>query len=142
MSTTPIGLYAQATGKYTTEANGKLGKQDFLKLLVTQMRYQDPLEPMKDSDFVAQTAQFSSVEQLLDLNKAFSGLQSVSMIGKSIKAYAADGTVIQGVVTSVDMMADLPALRLANNTLVAMKDIFEVSSGTGAAAGGEVPSGG
>jgi flagellar basal-body rod modification protein FlgD len=136
MSTTPIGLYAQATGKYTTEANGKLGKQDFLKLLVTQMRYQDPLEPMKDSEFVAQTAQFSSVEQLLDLNKAFSGLQSVAMIGKSIKAYAADGSVITGKVASVNMMADLPSLVLDNNTLVAMKDIFEVS------AAAEVPAGG
>jgi len=129
MAITPIGISAQATGKYTTEANGKLGKQDFLKLLVTQMRYQDPLDPMKDSDFVAQTAQFSSVEQLTSLNSSIASLQSVSLIGKSIKAYAADGSVIEGKVSSVNMMGDLPSLMLENNTLVAMKDIFQVASG-------------
>ena len=130
MAITPIGISAQATGKYTTEAtNGKLGKQDFLNLLVTQMKYQDPLDPMSDSDFIAQTAQFTSVEQLTDLNSSIASLQSVSMIGKSIKAYAADGSVLEGKVTSVNMMADLPSLLLDNNTLVAMKDIFEVSSG-------------
>jgi len=127
MAITPIGLSAQATGAYTTEANGKLGKMDFLKLLVTQMKYQDPLDPMSDSDFVAQTAQFSSVEQLTSLNTAISSLQSVSMIGKSIKAYAADGSVISGKVASVNMMSDMPSLLLDNNTLVAMKDIYEVA---------------
>jgi len=130
MSVTPIGIFAQATGKYTTEAtNGKLGKQDFLQLLVTQMKYQDPLNPMSDSDFVAQTAQFSNVEQLTSLNSTIASLQSIGMIGKSIQAYAADGTTIKGKVASVNMMSDLPSLMLEDNTLVAMKDIFQVSSG-------------
>lgn len=129
MAITPIGMTAQATGVYTTEANGKLGKQDFLKLLVTQMKYQDPLNPMSDSDFIAQTAQFTSVEQLTDLNQAISSLQSVALIGKSILAYAADGSIIEGKVAAVDMTAALPAIRLENNILVAMKDIFQVSAG-------------
>jgi len=129
MAITPIGITAQATGTYTTEANGKLGKQDFLNLLVTQMKYQDPLDPMKDSDFVAQTAQFSNVEQLTNLNSSIASLQSVAMIGKSIKAYAADGSVIEGKVASVNMMGQIPSLMLDNNTLVAMKDIFQVSAG-------------
>ena len=48
--------------------NSKLGKNDFLNLLVTQLRYQDPMEPLKDSDFIAQLAQFSSLEQLENIN--------------------------------------------------------------------------
>ncbi len=48
--------------------SSKLGKNDFLNLLVTQLRYQNPLEPLKDSDFVAQLAQFSSLEQLDSIN--------------------------------------------------------------------------
>ena len=45
-----------------------MGKEEFLNLLVTQLRYQNPLEPMKDTEFVAQLAQFSSLEQLSNIN--------------------------------------------------------------------------
>ena len=96
-------------------------------LLIAQMKYQDPLDPMDDTAMIAQMAQFSSLEQLLSLNESFSGLQTVAMLGRQIKAYAADGSVISGKVASVDMTQALPALKLDNNTLVAMKDIFEVT---------------
>ena len=48
---------------------GKLGKQEFLQLLTTQLRYQDPMNPMEGQEFAAQLAQFSSVEQLVQLNE-------------------------------------------------------------------------
>jgi flagellar basal-body rod modification protein FlgD len=91
------------------------------------MKYQDPLDPMKDSEFIAQTAQFSSLEQLLDLNTSFANMQSVAMLGKTIQAYAADGSTISGVVKSVDLSSSIPGLKLENNTLVAMKDVFQVT---------------
>lgn len=50
-------------------AGGKLGKQEFLQMLVTQLRYQDPMNPMEGQEFAAQLAQFSSVEQLVQLNE-------------------------------------------------------------------------
>lgn len=57
----------------TKGAGGKLGKQEFLHLLVAQLRYQDPMDPMKGQDMAAQLAQFSSVEQLVELNKNILG---------------------------------------------------------------------
>jgi len=66
------------TSPSSTTATGKsvLGKDDFLKLLVTQLQNQDPLSPMSGSDFAAQLAQFSSVEQLSNINTTLT--QSVS----------------------------------------------------------------
>lgn len=62
------------TNSQTTNAmnqamgQSQMGKDEFLNLLVTQLRYQNPLEPMKDTEFVAQLAQFSSLEQLSNIN--------------------------------------------------------------------------
>jgi flagellar basal-body rod modification protein FlgD len=66
--------------------NNTLGKNDFLSLLAAQLKYQDPLEPVKDSDFVAQLAQFSSLEQLENMNNVMSAFQSYSLAGKYVLA--------------------------------------------------------
>lgn len=51
--------------------SNELGKDEFFKLLITQLRYQNPLEPMDDRDFIAQIAQFSALEQMQNLNHSF-----------------------------------------------------------------------
>jgi flagellar basal-body rod modification protein FlgD len=55
-----------------------LGKSDFLLLLVTQFKHQDPLNPMDDKEFVAQLSQFSSLEQLMNLNTSMDGLTAAT----------------------------------------------------------------
>lgn len=59
--------------------NGMLGKDSFLKLLITQLRNQDPLNPMEDKEFIAQMAQFSTLEQMQELNKNILSTQEQSL---------------------------------------------------------------
>lgn len=66
----PIGTAAPTAGASSTPTNpnGKLGKDQFLKLLVAQLKNQDPLNPSNGQEMAAQLAQFSSVEQLQNAN--------------------------------------------------------------------------
>ncbi|MGI6586800.1 MAG: flagellar hook assembly protein FlgD [Lutisporaceae bacterium] len=80
-------------GQYTTynpdkpkEYNSSLDKDAFLKILVTQMRYQNPLEPTKDNEFIGQMAQFSSLEQSQNSNKAIRINSANNMVNKLVKA--------------------------------------------------------
>lgn len=59
-----------ATSTKQTEPQNGLGKDAFMKILVTQLKNQDPMEPLKDTEFIGQMAQFSSLEQLSNLNQA------------------------------------------------------------------------
>ena len=72
-----------------------LGKEDFLKLLIVQLTHQDPLNPMDDREFIAQTAQFSALEQMQNLNKSFASvveamkkverMAALSLIGREVE---------------------------------------------------------
>jgi flagellar basal-body rod modification protein FlgD len=73
-----------------------LGKDDFLKLLITQLSHQDPTQPLEDKEFVAQMAQFSTLEQMTNMTGELSkvlGLlargQAVALLGKTVEI--ADG---------------------------------------------------
>jgi len=86
---------------------GEMGKHDFLMLLSAQLRFQDPLEPKSDSDFAAGLAQFSSLEQMQNMNGSLESMahfQSYNLIGKFVVAEAmVDGKwgEIPGVVDSI-----------------------------------------
>jgi flagellar basal-body rod modification protein FlgD len=68
-------LLSQTTRENKGDA---LGKTDFLLLLVTQFKHQDPLNPMDDKEFVAQLAQFSSLEQLMNMNESIGSLATAT----------------------------------------------------------------
>ncbi|MEM7183728.1 MAG: flagellar hook capping FlgD N-terminal domain-containing protein [Spirochaetota bacterium] len=74
-------------GVEVREKAKQLGKNDFLKLLITQLSHQDPTNPLKDQDFIAQMAQFSSLEQMQHISKGISRMemkQSYSLVGKFV----------------------------------------------------------
>lgn len=127
MEVTPIGLYAQSTNEFTTQANGYLGQEDFLTMLVASMRHQDPLNPVDNGEMIAQMATFSMLESMLSMNDSFTSLQSITMLGKNVKAGAIDGSFIEGKVVKITTnRGDVPLLTLDDGSLVALTDVQEV----------------
>ena len=83
---------AQTTGvdrPNALERNG-LDRDAFLRLLLTQLQHQDPVEPMKDQEFIAQLAQFSSLEQLEDMAKSLRTLLALAEAGSGPELAEAD----------------------------------------------------
>lgn len=72
---------SQTSDTGTQDALKDIGKDEFLKLLVAQLQNQDPLSPLKNEEFVAQLATFSSLEQLISINKAVQQLSDASQSG-------------------------------------------------------------
>jgi flagellar basal-body rod modification protein FlgD len=70
---------AADTSTSASKANSGLGEDAFLKLLVTQLQHQDPMQPQDDSQFLAQLAQFSSLEQLTQISSSIQ--QLVTLVG-------------------------------------------------------------
>ncbi len=91
-------------GKTTSQS---LGKDDFLKLLITQLSNQDPTDPMDNTEFIAQMAEFSSLEQITNLNSNFEKMnsmlnasQALNTIGKTVSLDIGDSQAV-GVVEAV-----------------------------------------
>jgi flagellar basal-body rod modification protein FlgD len=96
MTVSAIGDSTSSTNSLYSASSQTLDKDDFLKLLVTQLQNQDPLNPADSTEFVTQLAQFSSLEQLQNVNsniqvlqlfeQSINNSQAVTFVGKTIKA--------------------------------------------------------
>jgi flagellar basal-body rod modification protein FlgD len=92
-----------------------LDKDDFMKILITQLTHQDPTQPMEDKEFIAQMAQFSSLEQMTNMSQSFGKLQgmlsssqAMGMLGQKVEVTDGDKAVT-GVVSEV-VRGDYPQL--------------------------------
>lgn len=114
------------------EVKTQLGKEDFLKLLVTQLQYQDPLNPMDNTEFIAQTAQFTALEQMQNLNQTMTNAQAFSTIGKGVymntlNEQTGQYEYIYGIVSSVDIISGKPYLNIGDKS-APYEDITRVES--------------
>ncbi|MDP5273444.1 flagellar hook capping FlgD N-terminal domain-containing protein [Chengkuizengella axinellae] len=121
----------------TSEEQNDLGKDEFLKLLVEQLKHQDPLEPLNDQEFIAQMATFSSLEQMMNISGEIQLLrQSIGitsdMVGKEI-TYSYFDTLTLEVITKTGVV-DAISIRegaqfaIVNEEEVPMDFIVEISN--------------
>lgn len=140
-----IGGSAEKTATQNQNLSAKsMGKDDFLKMLIAQLKNQDPTNPQQGTEFAAQLAQYSSLEQLTNLNTAVTSqnanevnlinTQLVSLIGKEITALtpaATDGTpgaTINGRVTAVNFKDQAVSLTVDGKD-VSFRDVLAVKAG-------------
>ncbi|MCF7668813.1 MAG: flagellar hook assembly protein FlgD [Verrucomicrobia bacterium] len=117
---TTYNTYTGAAGQDAAPARGigdTLSQQDFMKLLVTKLTTQDPLNPQSDMDFVAQMAQLSSLEQSKDVQSVVSELRkdqifmsANSLLGRDVLLENDDGALITGNVSAVELQEGTPKL--------------------------------
>lgn len=120
MTTTPINStatpIAELMGAKTAKAkdpSGELGSDAFLKLLVAQLKYQDPLNPADGAEFLAQTAQFTMVEKLTtmvtqgeEVARSQQETQAAQLVGKQVTYVSSTGAKSEGIVDSTSFSDD------------------------------------
>ena len=133
---------SSASSDFTSQAaapGGALGKDAFLKLLTEQLKAQDPLNPTDNTQFLAQLAQFSSLEQMTNvaqsvdkLTAATSVAQSVGLIGHDLIFNRADGTLGRGVADGISMQNGVVTIDVAGESVSpdAITAVGSVSSTT------------
>ncbi|SHE94815.1 flagellar basal-body rod modification protein FlgD [Caldanaerobius fijiensis DSM 17918] len=104
----------------SVQNNQILGKDDFLKLLITQLSNQDPLQPVDDREFIAQMAQFSALEQIQNINVNMDMMRATALIGKTV-----DAGSISGIVDGVSIAGSKVYLSV-NGNLISISDVKNV----------------
>jgi flagellar basal-body rod modification protein FlgD len=138
--TTNIWPYYAADNKSTAKSgqDKTLGKDEFLKILVAQIKNQDPMKPLEDKEFIAQMAQFTSVEQLMNMSNELKELKNSlgftsTLIGKSIQwvttsTDGSEGILKTGTVDSISMKSG-QSFAVVNGEEVLIGRIVSVMNG-------------
>lgn len=136
MSTVPPASQAttKTTGTVAGAAGPSLGKDDFLKLLVGQLKNQDPMNPTSDTDFIGQMAQFSQLEQTTNMATANSelatqqtGARAISLLGRNVTYPNASGISTTGVVERVEWAGGKPSLTVGGVAAIDPNSVTAVS---------------
>lgn len=122
--TSATSLSAAATADTSNRVVQKqLGQDDFLKLLTVQLQQQDPMKPMDDTQSIAQMAQFSSLQQMSELNESFAAMRldsqmasASTLLGRQATIQDAGGAEITGIIESVEQSESGPMLSINGKT--------------------------
>jgi flagellar basal-body rod modification protein FlgD len=133
-STNPVTDFLGYTPTQKTDTpSNAMGQDTFMKLLVTQMRMQNPMEPSDDKEMIAQMTQFSMLEQLTQLATASTASataghvsQAVGLIGHDVTYTGADGAAATGTVQEVAFKNGQPVLTVGGVQDIAPAQITQV----------------
>ena len=135
MGTAPV-TSTTLTASPPSSSTSQLGKQQFLQLLVAQLKNQDPLKPMDDTQFITQLAQFSTLETLQQIQSSLEtslGAQlldhAMSLLGHTVTASGPDGGSVTATVHAVRLQGGDVLLDLGSTT-VHLSDVQEVQATT------------
>ena len=140
MAINPVSSNAAQTvaASQTADAYNQLDGGAFMQLLLTQMKHQNPLEPMEDREFMSQVTQLNSLKQLEQMNNTLKTLlakaepkpdlaQAATLIGKQVEAKDAKGQAVTGVVSSVRLQDNAIWLTV-NGVQVSLKSVSSVTT--------------
>ena len=103
----------------SASAQSVVGQEDLIKIMLAELRYQDPLKPLDNKEFIAQLAQFTTLEQTKQLNDRIDTLlsvqastQSVGLLGRTVEVSTDSGTTQDGVVKSIQFSDGQPRLTI------------------------------
>ncbi|AGZ46348.1 flagellar hook assembly protein FlgD [Actinoplanes friuliensis] len=131
-----VSATSMYTNRTTTDsgASKSVADQDtFLKLLVAQLKYQDPSNPADSTQFLAQTAQFTQVEKLGQIAEMMQAQQLIgasALVGRTVTFQDANGTTQTGVVTKTKLNGDSEPTLVVGNTDVQLSKVTEVQQAT------------
>jgi flagellar basal-body rod modification protein FlgD len=115
----------------------ELGQDAFLQLLITQLKYQDPLSPIEDTEFIAQLAQFSALAELQKLNEHLtksateqSLAYAAALIGKEVEGVTVSGASVRGVVDKVSLVDGEISLHIGSEIL-RLASVSTIAAGGG-----------
>ena len=133
-STTTTATTAATSTKQLVNPKGLLDKDDFLKLMMAQLKQQDPMSPMDNDQMVAQMSQLSTVEQLTnmasannEMARAFASSSAIGLIGRTVSWTDAKDAVHSGVVESVSTKDGVPSLTVGGTASVDPSSITQVA---------------
>ncbi len=126
MTVQSIGVNPSST---TALSSAGLGQEDFLKILLTQLQFQDPLKPMDNQEFIAQMAQFTNLEMTRQQNEKTDTLltiqsasQAVGLIGKTVEVQTDTGSQV-GTVTTITFQSGSPMLTVQTSGGAFLTDV-------------------
>ncbi len=122
-----------STEKKATESSSSLGKDDFLQLLVAQMKYQDPMEPTSNTEYIQQYATYSELEQMMNMSETMDLQRASGLVGQTVYVeYTTAGgedKSVEGIVDYVYYESGTPYVSI-NGELYKAEDVVSVYDST------------
>ena len=116
------------SGSSVNRTDDPLGENQFLQLMMDQLKAQDPTNPADPTQFLSELANFSSLEQQTNIATAQSMGSAFGLIGKTVTCVDANGKAVTGTVSKVDIEAGTPTLTVGNEGGLTLSQVQEVSA--------------